>query len=430
MSITLRFPAAPAIGAWFRVLVLLAAAASYHCAGGAGVERTIPSANSAREVTALEDAASRVDLTPGPGGGARVAIVTGGMLAVWQSPSLVSWTRVATEPSGSDVALAPDGAPILYAFAGPRGVGAAAADGTPIDLGVTLEPAESVTDLLAATEGVITLVELKRGARPARVRVLFSAFRGRSVAAPVEALTFEAGPGQSAMAVCSGAGRALLVTGGTRLDEAQQRIVKVTTLDALTFDAAAGAWSGARRIFAGSDESEFGREAALSPQTLSVRCDGITADVLVRSGAGWILRSSAPETWTAPRRILKYSAGYGAVGRTAAFCGDRIVWIDDRLERGTSPKPWNPTGGLPWSDDYPGWRISSVFASRIDPLLSDTAPPLLLSSDLGRARSVAASASGGACLVAWAGVRRVDKAGGEPEQRAPRLFMTTVEAGR
>ncbi len=97
--------------------------------------------------------------------------------------------------------------------------------------------------------------------------------------------------------------------------------------------------------------------------------------------------------------ISKFSAG-PVLGRNLVLCQSKsgmvsIIWIDTRYERRRGDRPWwKVVFELPWSDQYPGEGISTLFHRGFGSPASSLIP---LSSKMGRVRSLAGSRS----VVAW-----------------------------
>ena len=70
-------------------------------------------------------------------------------------------------------------------------------------------------------------------------------------------------------------------------------------------------------------------------------------------------------------------------------------------------------------------NIEQLYALGED-IAVDSKKLLLLSDDIGRQTRISAS-QGTDCLVGWAGQRKVEKAGGTPNDQAERVFITSLQ---
>lgn len=403
---------------WLTALVLCQACAEAPASGGL--------ARPGAPVIEIESAAgvTRIGTAVRGDGSARVGAFAAPVLRVWQPVSDGPSKVVLTQPAGPAFALAPADAPLEAAFAAPEGLAVVDAAGQ-VSTRVAIEASETLSDIVISRYGIVAVVEQRRAAS-AQVRLVFSPLAAGGVAPAGAVLSFDADAGHTALAACADANRWLVAVGTRRTVETGQRVSRRTTLHTLTFSRQQ--WTAPVRVYDGTDGDEFSREVLMTPDSLAVRCHGRSGDVLVRSGAGWLLPSAESDTWGPPRRLLRYGEGYGVTGRTVAFCGERLVWIDNRLERGTSGLS-SVLRGFPWSDAYPGWGITSVFVAKAGQVEQGT--PTLLSADTGHANMVAAAErADGSCVVAWTGTRKVRKAGGTAADASAHLFVTTVAAER
>ena len=304
-----------------------------------------PFSGTVHEVATLPESPEDLEVGDGPNGGSRLAAVTGSALSIWDSDSRpAAWHLTTTYSPARFVALAPSGSPIQLAFATQNAVTLVGNDGTTRALDLPLKDAEVVTGLLVSTgpgAGLIALLERRRGPEMASVRVVFTAFRDGKLSTPADILAFDSAPSRSAIASCGTATRSMVVTGAARIAEVQERVVTRTVMDAIEFDSTAMQWRKAAPLLDVTDQTEFAREVVLAPESLALRCDETTTDLLVRSGAAWRLHSPRAGEWAAPERAVAHAAGYGSRGQTVAFCKGQVGWIDDRLERG--PAPLSPT---------------------------------------------------------------------------------------
>ncbi len=398
------------------------------CGGAAPDVRPDPARGVVSEIAPIPPAFARLSVAMDGQGGTRVAVFGESDVSIWRAVPPAPWTQESHDASTGVGALAPAGAPIVAAIVTNGGVSVIDAAGR-TSMALALQPGENVADLAVTGDGIAILRERWRSGT-AEVTVLFGRFGAASVEAPVSLLSYQSAPAQSAIAACTGAAGAQLVVATTRSTEVQRRVSSVTTLQGLRFDRTAGQWSSPATIVEANGDQDFGREMVVSPQSLSMRCDTAGADVLVRGGAGWLLHNVRDDEWSVPRRVLPYGAGPGMQRRAAALCGDRAVWIDNRLERGDSGA-WSLLRGFPWSDSYQGWGISAVYTAALRDLETGSAAALLLSPGTGAAHAVAAApAADGGCAVAWAGLRRVARAGGSAGDLTERSFITRVEPPR
>lgn len=355
--------------------------------------------------------------------GMRVAAVLEDGLHLFEGSAQATEWKPGEQYAGvTMVGLAPPDFPVAFAIADRTAIRVVDRNGAAAALIDGLQPNEQVTELQVVSgkaAGVLALVETRSAGQPARLRVLhFPIKDGKwNPATPVAML--EATPGQSAMGACSSSDYGAIVVATSQIRESGGT-VRAEAQIAIWRNTAKGEWRRATDLLSPAVGQSLNTTLTFAPGALVARCAAEGAiDIVFRSGAGWLMHGTSAGDWSEPRRMLDYSPGYGVQGRSTAFCSDRLVWIDNRLEKGTNPKLWNPTGGFPWSDDYPGWGINGVFSAPI----ADLGRANLLSSKLGRQHTVAAVSSGKECAAVWSGQTSVPKAAGNADELATRIMV-------
>lgn len=147
----------------------------------------------------------------------------------------------------------------------------------------------------------------------------------------------------------------------------------------------------------------------------------------------WSTRSADGRSWSAPVAVAPYSTTAargstesGSVVASPGPDGGFVAWIDARFRK-SDRRWWNPTGGIPWSDDNPFWANNDIFAlslDGIDKAAGRPVPPRRLTPPLSFARSLRAAVIDGRTVLLWAGRLEVGK---DPEAsgRPPALFYAT-----
>ena len=195
-------------------------------------------------------------------------------------------------------------------------------------------------------------------------------------------------------------------------------------------DVGGRAWSAPRIIDLTTDGDEIRRLEDLD----FVRI-GDTTHLFLTGHAVHVVSSTAEGRWSRPRRLNPYDIRLSrgelrAPALAAAALGGqgRVVWIDHRYRR-SDRRPWNPLGGLPWSDDDPMWADNDVFSLSLSAavdLVVDGIPPERITAPASFARAVEVAASDDRFLVAWSGRTNVGKDFANNE--APRIFLTSMPA--
>ena len=193
-------------------------------------------------------------------------------------------------------------------------------------------------------------------------------------------------------------------------------------------DGANRTWSPARTLDLASGRDEIDRIEALD----LVDAEG-TTHLLLAGHAIHVVSSTRGAGWSPPRHLNPYDTRLSrgelrapAVAAAAIRGEGRIVWIDHR-NRASDRRPWNPLGGLPWSDDNPLGANNDVFSLPVS-ALGEAQPPVRLTAASSFARAVEIAAAGDEFLVAWGGRSGVGK---EPTSGdAPSIYLTTIPAHR
>lgn len=413
--------------------------AVHACGGGAAspVQPVTSYAGVIHEIARVDEPILDLDVASAPGGALRAGVLDRRGARLWErAAGAADWRDVGSYPGATALALADGGAGFVAALVDGEGIKVVDAQGVAHALSAPIDPGLALVELHVLggpVGGIVALAEAHRVGRSPLVHVMHYPLAGRQsrgvplFTAGVSLLSFDAAAHQSALDVCSTRDRAVIAIGSTRIIESDGRIASVPVLNGLTFDVTAQTWRPLLPASFQYPPAILEETVGFTPGSLVVSCRGSAPRLMVRPGRAWMIALAPDGEPTSPVRVLDYGAGYGLLQGAMAGCGNRLIWIDNRLERGVDGFPLNPARGGLWSDDYPGWGITTVFTASYDELGAEKAIPLRLSSPLGRQVAIAARPDDGACLVIWAGRRTVDKAGPPPGEGHTALFVTRLD---
>ncbi|MGC4056397.1 MAG: hypothetical protein QM757_46965, partial [Paludibaculum sp.] len=280
------------------------------------------------------------------------------------------------------------------------------------------------------TPGLLVLVEERKAGQPSSTQLLYFPSIDRKWMAPGMVSEFTSAPGQAAFHACSGNGVTAVALAATSVFEHGHALVQNTTLRFLRWSAP-GRWEATSDLLRAEGAPAFDPNRLVADSgSVLVQCEAQDYFSVFLRSSGELLRYRFRPDGRAQSaaHFFLSSQGYGFTGSGFASCGETLVWIDNRMERGGRVFPWNLANGVPWSDDYSGWGINTVFASAFTNLRPNgqVKPSHRLSSDLGRQSAVAAVRIDTECFAVWSGQEKVSKAGPSAKESSQRLVFARL----